>query len=111
MDNDEREWKQAVYERAIANQELKAMAWQMAERESASESVALGPGDMEAARRYLRVCMRNMSVYELQTVATHELAGLLARGALGAARFRAERATRGVTPASPGARRRERRDR
>lgn len=106
MDNDEREWKQAMYERAVADQQLKSLAWHMAQSLGGPGDPALGAGDLEAARRYLRVCVLNMSVYELQTVTNSELAGLLARGALGAARHRAGRGesaerTRGAAAAPP----------
>lgn len=102
MDDDEREWKQAMYERAVSDSKIKGLAWQMAERLVGAGDPELGAGDLEAARRYLRVCMLNMSVYELQTVTTHELAGLLARGALGAARHRANRGAGSFSAPSVG---------
>lgn len=102
MGDDEREWKQSMYEQAVSDPNFKSLAWQMAERLVGADDPELGAGDVEAARRYLRACMLNMSVYELQTVTTQELAGLLARGALGAARYRAA----GTTTHSAGAPRR-----
>lgn len=91
MEDGEREWKQAMYERAISDPQLKMLAWKMAESMTTDGGPPLGAGDLEAARRYLRVCMMNMTTYELQTATNAELAGLLARGTLGAARYRAGR--------------------
>ncbi|MBI3206672.1 MAG: hypothetical protein HYZ29_34365 [Myxococcales bacterium] len=90
MDDDEREWKQAMYERAVADPALKSLAWTIADNATAGDAPPVNAGDMAAARRYLRACVLNMTSTELQGVTTNELAGLLARGALGAARHRTQ---------------------
>ncbi|MCC6901788.1 MAG: hypothetical protein IT377_22655 [Polyangiaceae bacterium] len=107
MDDDEREWKQAMYERAVADPALKGLAWTIADNATAGDAPPVNAGDMAAARRYLRTCMMNMSSTELPGVTTNELAGLLARGALGAARHR----TRAGVPVSQQAGRLRRRPR
>lgn len=102
MDDAEKEWRQATYESVIADPRLKALARDIAENSRHEGDPELGAGDMEAARRYLRKCMYNMGAVELQQVSNMELAALLARGALGAARYRA----RSAVPSGTATRRR-----
>ena len=45
--------------------------------------------DVTGARRYLRTCVHRMSVEEAQVLTGEHAADLWARGALGAARYRA----------------------
>lgn len=108
MDDDEREWKQAVYERAVADPQVKALAWNIANHATGEASPAVNAGDMAAARRYLRACMLNMTVTELQAVTSNELAGLLARGAMGAARHRTRADASSALPSSRARHRRAR---
>lgn len=108
MDDDEREWKQAVYERAVSEPQLKALAWNIADLATGDGVPSVNAGDMAAARRYLRACMLNMTVTELQAVTSNELAGLLARGAMGAARHRARGDVSGAQPATRARRSRQR---
>lgn len=46
--------------------------------------------DMTGSRRYLRTCVHRMSVEEAQVLTGEQAVDLSARGALGAARYRAE---------------------
>lgn len=100
MDDEEREWKQAVYERAVSDPQVKALAWNIAGLATSDGMPSVNAGDLAAARRYLRACMLRMSVTELQAVTSNELAGLLARGALGAARHRTRADASSALPSS-----------
>lgn len=100
-DNEEREWKAAYFDSLITNPQLKALAWQLAEAARGDGDPVLAPGDQEAGRRYLRKCLTHMSMVELQRATVMELAGLLARGTVGAARYR----TRTLTAPLPSRRR------
>lgn len=87
MDDDERAWKMAMYERVVADQQVQHLAWQMA-KQSIDDPTALSPGDLHAARRYLQTCVLRMTVTELGNMRPHEFAALWSRGVVGASEYR-----------------------
>ncbi|HKY36579.1 MAG TPA: hypothetical protein VJN18_11605 [Polyangiaceae bacterium] len=56
----------------------------------ADGSLLVSSADIEAARPYLRRCVLNMTVYEVESITAEAAGALWARGAVGAARYRVE---------------------
>lgn len=89
METDEdRNWKMDFYIATAGDPEVKALAWRIAVAARMPDDPVLSVADLAASRNYLRKCMQRVPSNELQTMTPEELAGLWARGALGAARYR-----------------------
>jgi hypothetical protein len=92
MDADDEAWMQSMFEAVAGDQRVKDLAWQLAEHMlPEDERDQLSEADLQAARRYLRACMMRMTQTEVQAMDRRELAGLWARGAVGAREYRLRR--------------------
>ncbi len=91
MTDDELSWKTAVYEQAIGDGQIEMMAWQIVEASSIEDDPPVTAADMACALRYLKTCMLRMTVNELSAASSRTIAGLMARGALGARDYRLRR--------------------
>lgn len=95
MSNDEKDWKLAMFESAVADPWIRGHAFSLAEAARGPDDVELNLMDLESSRPYLRTCILRMSVAEIAAAQKITLASLWARGTLGAARFRAKRSGKG----------------
>lgn len=86
--NDQQEWVESVYISAIQDPEVRQMAWQMAHEMREEGDPKISPSDQVSAHKYLRKCLVTRSVNEVAALSWTDLAGLLARGTLGSARYR-----------------------
>jgi hypothetical protein len=82
------DWYLACSAEILARTDVRRAAQAEVARLSASNSIELHNSDIEAARPYLKKCLRNMSPMELETLTAEAAGALWARGALGAARYR-----------------------
>jgi hypothetical protein len=88
---DDRDWKLAVFEDVVAEQAVQERAWALANgMHEPSIHPTLSYTDLQAARRYLRQCVLNASVAELQGMTERDFAALWARGAIGACVYRGQ---------------------
>jgi hypothetical protein len=82
------EWYELAFVDVVSDPNVRALARRDATRLASPEGPFPEAADFEAARPYLRKCMDNMSVAELEELTDEQAAALWARGACGAARFR-----------------------
>jgi len=82
------QWREACFAEIVTRPEVRRAAHLEAGRLGATSGITLQAADIEAARPYLRRCLQNMSVAELETLPADSAGALWARGALGAARYR-----------------------
>ncbi len=88
MRDEDDEAKTAIYAELIASKEVRALV---------STHIGLmhdgyppvGPADVAAAQTYLKACIDNMTLVELDSTSDDHLAALWARGCVGAALYRA----------------------
>lgn len=104
------DWKRCVYESLVTSNEVRALAWKIVEDTARGEDPRVSPIDMAGARNYLKTCLLNMSQGELANLTPLEAAALLARGAIGSARWRSRGGSSAPT-ASRTAKKRLRRSR
>lgn len=81
-------WYESCFAELVTRPEVRRSAQLEAARLGASSGITPQAADLEAARPYLKRCLRNMSVVELENLSAGSAGALWARGALGAARYR-----------------------
>lgn len=86
---DEEEWATNVYLSAIQEDEIRNLAWRMALAMREEDDPMLNPSDQVTAQKYLKKCLITRSMAEVAALTPADIAGLLARGTLGSARYRA----------------------
>ncbi len=86
---EEREYRDSRFEEVVADPTMRGSIYRHLSFLAEPDEPAVAPADVQAARHYLRRCMDNMSMNELAEKSRDDLAALWARGALGAARYRA----------------------
>jgi hypothetical protein len=85
---DEDEWRAALYADLLSNPQVLRAAQIELSRIAAGGTIIPHKSDIEAARCYLRACLTNMSIYELQSITVEAAGALWARGAWGATKYR-----------------------
>jgi hypothetical protein len=87
--DEDRDAKLEYFHHAVSNPEVKRrLSLHLSSMEGGDE---VAPSDVQAAGNYLRTCILNMDMPELEMKSLDELAALWARGALGAAQYRRQR--------------------
>ena len=94
-DDGMRDWYEAAFAQLVSSPDVRRAAQIEMSRLAAAGEVAPQAADLEAARVYLRRCITNMPVPEVESITAREAGALWARGALGAARYRLEGGRRG----------------
>lgn len=89
-DDDESEYKHAVYTDAISDERTSHLAWQLAEAARVEGDPELAAVDRGLAKRYFLKCIMTRSAMEVSTMTRRDFAELWGRGILGQARYRAE---------------------
>ena len=87
MKDDERAWVLEMYEHAVADVSVRALAFQVAQASHSGEH-ELTLADLESARPYLRGCYLRMSPGEVISLTASMAASLWARGTVGAHAYR-----------------------
>lgn len=108
MTEDDRDWILAVFGDVTADPEVKRRVMAYAAELRSEDDPAVHVADVDAARAYLKTSLLRRSVLEIQGMTALEFASLWARGALGAARYRAAgsgRTTRRTKADEPAQRR------
>lgn len=85
-----RDWYEVAFAQLVSSPEVRRAAQLEMSRLAVGGEVAPQAADLEAARVYLRRCITNMPVPEVESITANEAGALWARGALGAARYRLE---------------------
>src|SRR5690349_11579465 len=88
---DDDAWHQAVFAQYVGDEEVHQAARLEMARLAEGSDLRPQDSDLQAARNYLKVCIRRMSVVEVQGLSVHDVAMLWARGGHGAARFRRDK--------------------
>ena len=88
-DVDENEWRESLFASLVDSPDVEALALKVARTLGGVNDPQVQMADVMGARRYLRTCVHRMSVEEAQVLTGEQAADLWARGALGAARYRA----------------------
>lgn len=96
ISDDERDDIDSLHADVISNESVIKLVFKQVVELCESDDPVVHEADVWAARRYLLRCMENMSEYERKSSDYAEFAGLWARGAIGAARYRARRASKGT---------------
>lgn len=78
-----------MYLSAIQDPEIRNLAWRMALAMRGEDDPLLNPSDQVTAQKYLKKCLVTRSMNEVAALTPADIAGLLARGTLGSARYRA----------------------
>lgn len=99
--NDDLEYKRAVYEQFVKDNGTRNLAFDIAQNGQVQGDPELAIGDLEAARRYVWVCVRNMGASEAAALTPAMFAGLWARGIRGAAAWRERHKRTSVAPVKP----------
>jgi len=86
---DNRAWLEARFDEVVGNPVMRARVHAHISQMAEPDDPGVAISDIVAARHYLRKCMERTSVNELAEKSDDELASLWARGAMGAARYRA----------------------
>jgi len=86
---EDRAWKEARFEEIVGSDSVRARIRAHVSQMAEPGDPPVAVSDVVAARNYLRRCLDNMSVNELAGKSDDEIASLWARGAIGAARYRA----------------------
>lgn len=89
MDSEDREWILSVFGGVIASADMKQQVQQAAAELRGPDDPEIRPSDLAASQNYLKTCLLRRTVLEIQAMSSIEIAGLWARGCLGAARYRA----------------------
>lgn len=89
-DESVRQWYETAFAQLVSSPEVRRAAQLEMSRLAVGGATAPEAADLEAARVYLRRCIANMSVLEVESITAQSAGALWARGALGAARYRAE---------------------
>jgi hypothetical protein len=88
-DVNEDEWREALFASLVDAPEIEEQALRVARTLGGANDPQVQMADVTGARRYLRTCVHRMSIEEAQVLTGEQAADLWARGALGAARYRA----------------------
>lgn len=86
---DEDEWRETLFASLVDTPEIEARALRVARTLGGANDPPVQMADVTGARRYLRTCVHRMSIEEANVLTGEQAADLWARGALGAARYRA----------------------
>jgi hypothetical protein len=87
--DDDREWRSAFLGNVVNDPRLRLRVSYHISVICGPDDPEVTPADVQAARGYLKKCVERMPTGELANKDWDDLAALWARGALGAARFRA----------------------
>lgn len=82
------EWREAAFAEFVSAEDVQDRALALATRMRGESDPIVRAEDVTAARPYLRKCIQRMSTHEAYQLDAEHAAHLLARGALGAARYR-----------------------
>jgi hypothetical protein len=83
-----KEWVTTVYEALVADPKVQERVWKQLEDARTEDESSVLHMDVMAARRYLQTCLLAMSDAEVRHLTANDVAGLWARGAIGAANYR-----------------------
>ncbi len=98
MDPEQTEWREGIIAELVSNPRVEERAWHLATGMAEEGDPGISRQDAVASRPYLRACIMRMPEAEVSALSDEAAASLWARGALGAARYRAGR----TTPSSMG---------
>lgn len=87
-DPDQQTWRDTCFAEIVTRPEVRRFAQIESARLGSASGTVPQAADIEAARPYLRRCLENMSVIELENLSAESAGALWARGALGAAKYR-----------------------
>lgn len=86
---DEAAWIEALYVEALNDDSIRAHALDIAQAMRQPDDPEVLLADLTAAQRYLKKCLTTRTADEVAALRRSDFAALLARGALGSARYRA----------------------
>jgi hypothetical protein len=90
---EDREWLATFFAEALAEPSLRQRVGHHATQLREPDTPNVTPSDVQAAVPYLRACVFNMTPDEAAALTIDDLAALWARGAVGAAKYRARAST------------------
>lgn len=91
MDDKERARRDLIIQEFLADEGVRDLAFDMAQRAREYDDPEIFDMDVSAAEKYARVCCMKMTASEFVRLSTRTVASLWARGAVGSARYRRAR--------------------